>query len=183
MFNIYMALFIVAAIFIIAGGTYKFYSSGQMISAFFFFIGSLTIFIIYGIRWFSAKSIFSNAPVAWPPIINTCPDYLTYYKRQKKGKSSDTCVDLIGVSRNGYLKMFPKGPADNGGVEPEDDAYYFDLTTTSTDGAAKNAELCQRAMTFGLTWEGITNGESCVSSDNGGGDSGGSSPAGGCPAK
>lgn len=184
MFNIYMALFIVAAIFIIAGGTYKFYSSGQMIAAFFFFIGSLTIFIIYGIRWFStSNSVFSKAPVAWPPMINTCPDYLTYYKRMKKGKSSDTCVDLVGVSRNGYLKKFPKG-SDEGGVEPEDDAYYFDLTTTSTDPLAKGKELCQRAMTFGLTWEGITNGESCVSSDNGGGDSGGgSNPAGGCPAK
>jgi hypothetical protein len=169
-------MYIIVAIIVIGLGTLKIVNLQQSIAAFLFFVGSLIIFIIYGIRWFSQNnSIFSETPVSWPPVINTCPDYLTYYKRTKPGKSADNCIDLIGVSRNGMLKVFPKD-----GVEPEDDAYYFDLTTKSSDPAAKNAELCQNAMVYGLTWEGITNGESCVLPSGGSSTPGGGS--GGCPA-
>ena len=45
---------------------------------------------------------------------------------------------------------------------PASDEYYFSLTTTSSDPESKNNELCQRAMSMGLTWEGVTNGEGCV---------------------
>ena len=154
-----MAIYIVAAILVIAGGSYKIMENNEMIAAVLFFIGSLTCFIIYGIRWFSkGSSIFSGAPVSWPPIINTCPDYLTYFKRGDK----DTCIDLIGVARCGQnhkcLKLYPKAGT------PDDDC-FFDLTTKSADPVAKNAELCARAIEYGLTWEGITNGEGCIASN------------------
>ncbi len=153
-----MVMYIVAALLVIGGGTYKITEQQQTVAALFFFIGSLTLFIIYGIRWFSkGGSIFSATPVSWPPVINTCPDYLTYYKRGAK----DTCIDLIGIARCGSgqkcLKRYVKG-TDN-------DDCFFDLTTKSSDGPSKKAELCKLTMSYGLTWEGITNGEACVSSD------------------
>lgn len=162
MFNIYLGVYIVAAIAIITGGTYKLYGMNQGVASLLFLIGSITIFIVYGIRWFGAKnSLFSNTPVSWPPTINTCPDYLVYYGRKMEdGTVQDTCIDAIGVSKNGSLKIFPKG-----GQSPTNADYYFSLATKSSDPAAKTAELCQRAITFGLTWEGITNGESCISPD------------------
>jgi hypothetical protein len=178
MFNIYMGIFIVIAIIVIAGGTYKLVNMDIMVSAFFYFGGSLALFIIYGIRWFSKNSIFANTPGSWPPTLNSCPDYLTYFARpQADGTTKKTCIDMIGVSKNGSLKVFPVG----GGPEPTTDDFYFSLDTTSSDPAAKNSELCRRAMTMGLTWEGITNGESCILPD-GTISTGGASSTAGCPA-
>jgi hypothetical protein len=180
MFNIYLGIYIIAAIVIIAGGTFKLFKLQQLIAAVIFFIGSLTIFIIYGIRWFEqANSLFSKTPVSWPPTINTCPDYLIYYDRiMPDGGSQKTCIDTIGVSKNGALKPFPAYNKSTGSA-PSGEEYYFSLITTNSEPAKRNAELCQRAIAFGLTWEGITNGESCSSSAD---SSGGNANNGGCPA-
>lgn len=158
-FNIYLGIFIIVAIAVIAGGTFKIFKLDQTIGAILFFIGSLAVFIVYGLRWFATKgSLFSETPVQWPPAINTCPDYLVYYGRKMPdGTVQDTCIDMIGVSKNGSLKVFPKS-----GTPPTTDDYYFSLVTKSTDATAKNMELCQRTIAAGLTWEGISNGESCM---------------------
>jgi hypothetical protein len=181
MFNIYLGIYIIAAILIIAGGSFKVYNSGQIIGTILFFAGAIAVFVIFGIRWFGdASGIFSKTPVSWPPINNTCPDYLVYYGRKMPdGSSQDTCIDTIGVSKNGALKIFPKGknPSDI----PTDNDYYFSLATKSSDPVQRKAELCQRAISFGLTWEGITNGESCVTPAGPVAPSGGGS--GGCPAQ
>lgn len=161
-FNIYLILYIIVAIFITARFTYKLYGDGESVGAFFFFIGATAIFVVYGLRWFGGESsLLSNAPVSWPPVMNTCPDYLTYYSLTSGGKKYDMCIDLIGVSRNGGLKKFTAS-----GDPPGPDAdCYFSLKTDSSEPEKKRAELCQRAMTLGLTWEGITNGESCITAD------------------
>ena len=160
MFNIYLGIYIVLAILLIAGGTFTLFSSARSISAVLFLAGSIAIFAIYGIRWFgSDKSLFSETPVTWPPVINTCPDYLMYYKRKKQDNSiEDTCVDKIGVSKNGSLKIFPA----DGNVNTANDEYFFSLQTKSSDPAQRNQELCMRTIQYGLTWEGICNGESCI---------------------
>ena len=155
MFNIYMGLYIIAAIFIIGGGSYTLQQTGKPIVAGVFAIASLILFIVFGIKWFSPDSLFSKTPVPWPPMINTCPDYLVYYKRNVNGAPQDTCIDTIGVSKNGNLEVFPKN-------RPPSDRNFFSLETKSSDPAAKMVELCQRCIEFGLTWEGISNGESCV---------------------
>lgn len=164
MFNIYLGIFVIIAIFIIGYGTFRIYDTKQTISALIFFVGSLTLFIIFGMKWFSPNSMFSKTPVSWPPVINTCPDYLEYYKYSKGDKSYDTCIDTIGVSTNGQLKKFPKDDIPDYPVNDTDPSFYFPLATTS-DPKNKNIELCKRAIKYGLTWEGITNGESCILPD------------------
>jgi hypothetical protein len=162
MFNIYMVIFIVIAVLVIAGGSYQLYGMQMGFSTIIFFAGALYVFIVYGIRWFGPNGMFNKAiPGSWPPVINTCPDYLTYYQRtQADGQKMDTCIDLIGVSKNNGLSKFD---AQKGDSNP--DSAFFSLKTVSTDGGKKNAELCQRAITAGLSWEGITNGDGCVSGD------------------
>ena len=176
-FNIYFIIYVILAIAIIFGGTNKMYGENLMIGAIFFFITASAIFLIYGLRWFGTdKSLLSNAPVSWPPTINTCPDYLTYYNLIVGLESYDMCIDMIGVSRKGGVTQFP---ANNPPVDPLSTA-YFPLATKSADPVKRNAELCQRAMMNGLTWEGVTNGESCISLD--GSTSVPPAPASGCPA-
>jgi hypothetical protein len=158
MFNIYLGIYIVAAILIGLGGTFSLVKGDQTVGAVLFFIGALLVFIVFGLKWFSPGSTFSETPVSWPPTINSCPDYLVYYGRaMPDGTTKQSCIDLIGVSKNGALKVFPKE-----GTPPTADDYYFSLATQSSDQTAKNNELCQRAISAGLTWEGITNGESCI---------------------
>jgi len=178
MFNIYLAIYVVVSLAIIGGGTKKLYDLNESAGALIFCIGAVVICVIYGLRWFgSASSLLSQTPVTWPPSINSCPDYLTYYQRVvgSIGEKQDTCIDTLGVSTNGSIKVFPKD-----GTPPVSDEYYFKLKTNSTDLAAKNAELCQMALTAGLSWEGITNGEGCVS-PSGGIVAPGTSGAAGCP--
>ena len=183
MINIYLLIYIIVAIITIAGGTYSIVNMGKSLAAILFFIGVLAVFIVFGIKWFSRGSVFAETPVSWPPTINTCPDYLVHYGRiMPDGGKQDACIDLIGISKNGKLKVFPKDGA-TAAASPVDSDYYFSLVTNSADTNAKNQELCQRAIDMGLTWEGITNGESCISASGaaapGGGDSGGGT--GGCP--
>jgi hypothetical protein len=161
MFNIVLGIYIIVAIVVLGGGAYQLQLSSQTTAAVLFFLGALVLFIVFGNKWFgSSSSVFSSAPVSWPPSINTCPDYLVFYERtMPDATKQDTCIDRLGVSKNGALKMFP---AD--GVAPASDDFYFSLGSKRTDDAGRNQELCQRAIAAGLTWEGITNGESCTTS-------------------
>lgn len=180
-FNIYLILYIIVALFITLRYTYTFYSSGETITAFFFFVGATAIFVVYGLRWFGGDgSLLSNAPVSWPPVMNTCPDYLTYYSLTHGGKNYEMCIDLLGVSRNGGMTMFQSSDTPPG----PDAKCYFPLETKSSDPELKRAELCQRTMSMGLTWEGITNGESCITPDGrpSGATAAATTAATGCPA-
>jgi hypothetical protein len=181
--NFYLIGFIALAFMIIVGGTYQLYTTNQPPTAILFFIGSLTLFIVYGLRWFGSSSLFTPASGPWPPIINTCPDYLTYYQRIVGDIKKDTCIDTIGVSKdNSILSTFPKD-----GTIPENDSYYLNISGLSSDPATKSTQMCNAAMAQKVTWEGVTNGESCVTRSTGtagsgtGGGSGGAGGAG-CPA-
>lgn len=162
-FNIYLIIYVIGAISVITGGTLTAFNGNKILAAILFFIGAVAIFVTFGLKWFSPGSVFAKTPVSWPPTINTCPDYLVYYGRPNAGGTKDdTCIDLIGVSKNGGLKVFDKEILQNGGTPPADNQYYFTLATDSFDINVRNQELCKKAIDAGLTWEGITNGESCT---------------------
>lgn len=157
--NIYMLMYVVYAVLIGLGTTIFFMNNGQTITAVLFILLSLGVFIFYGLRWFSKDSVF-NPPTkfTWPPYINTCPDYLYYYRRRG---TEDTCVDPIGVSRGGRLTLDRISPGEIKAQE-DNDKIFFPLATNATGANAIQTELCQRAKTYGLTWEGITDGVSCI---------------------
>lgn len=176
--NLYLILYGLVSLAVLLVGVSTLNGMGMSLGAGIYGVGALAILFIYGMRWFgSDKSILSNTPVPWPPVMNTCPDFLTYYKRKKAdGVIEETCIDTIGVSKNGGIKPFPVGKS-----VPTDEKYYFSLKTTKSDVAGRNQELCQRAIINGLTWEGITNGESCIRPD-GKTTSPSSGSSSGCPA-
>lgn len=173
--NYYLVFYIIVALIVICMGTYKLVD--RSIAAALFFIGTTAVFVVYGMRWFyKSDSLFSTTPVPWPPAVNTCPDYLTFYQRTVGGAKVDTCIDMVGVSKNGTVKVFPRD-----GVEPMQNEYYFPLKTNNADPIQKAQELCQKAIAAGLTWEGITNGESCTA--YGTSPATGGVSAAGCPAQ
>lgn len=165
--NIFMVIFIIVAVLVSTIGTYTFYTNDRVIGSLVFLLGAILTFVFYGLRWFSDANIMSNSsPVQWPPYVNMCPDYLTYYKRKTaSGITTDTCVDRIGVSKNNKLSLFPA----DGNVNNENDSYFFPLKTDSEDATKKRAQLCARAIEYGLTWEGVTDGETCFSPEGTGG--------------
>lgn len=169
MFDIKFIIYMIVSVIIVVYGTYQVLQLYQGLGALLFFIGSLYICIIYGIKWVGPGT---DGPSTWPPQINTCPDYLTLFPRTINGNTEPSCIDTIGVANQGVLMKFP---ADGSTNPPSDPKYYFSLVTTSAD---KNSELCNKAIAAGLTWEGITNGESCITSTGQPGSAPGSA---GCP--
>lgn len=129
----------------------------RMYSAILSLILFVLIFVFYGLRWFSGETSRFSYSGAWPPVINMCPDYLVYFKKGVQ----DTCVDLIGVNRSGgTLKPWTK--EDNPSNPPEDENKYFRFVYKPGMTPEQLKTLCDAAQSAGVTWEGITNGESCT---------------------
>ena len=144
-FNIKLIIYIIAAIIIVGYGSYQVYQYYEGLGALLYFIGSLYVCIIYGTRWFGP----TKPVTSWPPIINTCPDFLSYYKRTTSdGNMHDTCIDTFGIGS--YIKKF--------NAASQSDEMFFNIPS----GAKDLNTLCNRAIAKKLTWEGITNGESCT---------------------
>ena len=151
-----MLIYIFLCIGIGLGGTAFLYQSGRAVSAIVFLLGSVMVFFFFGLRWFSAEQNPYTSKL-WPPVINTCPDYLVYYARPTAdGSTAPTCVDPLGISRK---------PAElmkwSGAPTTDNEAYYFSLTFTEAPGLALRNAQCERAMAKGVSWEGITDGETC----------------------
>jgi hypothetical protein len=179
--NYYLLMYIFACVAIGSGGSMFLMQSGRTISAATFFIGALLIFIFFGLRWFQYSPDITAA-TAWPPVINTCPDYLVYFERKITGSGGqatveNTCVDPLGVStKPDALFKWP-------GAQPADDKpeYYFSLEFPEMDPLKLAAAKCERSLQKGVSWEGITDGETCYkykapSAGGGGGGSGGNCP-------
>ena len=97
--NWYLVLYILVSIAGLVYGTNKVYSTGQ-VRGVLFAIGALIILVYFGLRWFGSRI---DKPKNWPPVINMCPDYLTYVKGLRG------CVDMLGVTKSpsGLAKARP----------------------------------------------------------------------------
>ena len=71
-------------------------------------------------------------------------------------------IDLVGVSKNGSLKVFPSS-----GSPPTGNDYYFPMNVSATARLTDNTtELCSYTRSSGLSWDGVINGEGCVTLNN-----------------
>ena len=153
--NWYMILYILASIIGIVYGTNKVYSTGQ-VRGVLFAIGSLIVLVYFGLRWFGNGRI--RKPKNWPPIINMCPDYLSYVERIRG------CVDMLGVTRAAAgLEKVEKSEVPLLSRDNTKKVFRF----TSVDvAAAKNVAalqaICDRCREAGVTWEGVYDGDVCV---------------------
>jgi hypothetical protein len=169
-----IAYIFLVIIIIVSSGNYL-YKSERTVSAVFCSILFILIFVFFGQRWFNNTSTSSTGipiPKTWPPVINTCPDYLTYYNAGGVG----TCIDLIGIVDSKYASIFtswttsdvanpPPSSASNKFFPAIYNAGKTDMTATCSNttctgtGDKQDSKyyLNQLCMQRGLTWEGITN--------------------------
>jgi hypothetical protein len=149
--------YVFLCIIIGGGGIVMLHRQNRPYSAVLCFVLFVMVFTFFGRRWFRGTQAANAYNGAWPPLINMCPDYLIYFKRG----NTDTCVDISGVNRSGgALKSWTD--EDNPSNPPADDAKYFNYVYKPGMTEAQLQQLCTATMNLGLTWEGITNGESCT---------------------
>jgi len=147
--NYYLIAYIILVIFIMISVSKTLFASGRNISGGLVFIGFILVFTFYGMRWFNASGDPKNTYTGtWPPIINTCPDYFVLM--------GTSCVDPTGIT-----SAYGLTDAEVSENKPAP-AKLFTYTYQPGMNASQLNNLCVQAKNAGLTWEGITNGDSCT---------------------
>ena len=148
-------LYIFVSVCVGLGGMVMLIQSERTLGGLLFLIGSVLIFTFYGLRWFYGENLKATAYSSkqWPPIVNTCPDFLTLAK-DNKGKR--VCIDLIGVASGGIAKFVD---STNMGKSTHTFQLYDNLT-----GQRRIQALCNECKKFNLTWEGVYDGVTCLPS-------------------
>jgi hypothetical protein len=151
-----LILYILFSLAVGAGGTYYLIEGDRTLAGFLYFIGSALILTFYGLRWFStdALNVSRFNTKSWPPVVNACPDFLTYYERTTNGRKEALCVDMIGVAEGGIQKLTDAANVFN-------DNFVFKLHMDKT-GADRIRALCQECRLKKVTWEGVYDGVSCT---------------------
>lgn len=152
---IYVILSVVATVY----GSMRLYESGGGIRSTIYGIGSAVVFIFFGYRWFSGSG---SEVTKWPPIINMCPDYLTYVPAVQ-GSKNGGCVDMLGMRvSGGSLEMALK--SDVAGVAKTSPKVFpftvKDVNAATTSGALQI--ICDQCKASGVTWEGVYDGDVCT---------------------
>jgi hypothetical protein len=146
------------SIVITLAGTYVLIKSDRTLGSLLFLVGIILVLTYYGLRWFSEDSFkFTKLSAKqWPPVMNLCPDFLTYTRRTDTGtKVVNVCVDMIGVSQNGIQKF-----KDNSNLQNEN--YIFNLFEDEKSTVERYKKLCEECKRKKVTWEGIYDGVSCL---------------------
>ena len=153
--NFNLIVYIVVSIMMISGSFYLNFSNGKSTQAMILGIGFLLVSVIFGLRWFS--SVFTaptNDSMVWPPVINTCPDYLTLMKVN----GTHVCVDTVGASQQ--QDILSKWTNQN----QTDAKYIFNLSLDKV-GAARVSAICDSCKAAKITWEGVWDGDVCLNAE------------------
>lgn len=160
-FNYYLLIYVLLCIVIGLGGTAFLVQTGRPIGGVAFLIGSILVFVFFGLRWFEYGIGNKFASSTWPPVINSCPDYLVYTTRTKNNAEIGACVDPLGVSRGGLTRWtFGSNPPSGTSGSPGDE-YYFDLDFNEIDPIKLAKKRCERVIEKRVTWDGVSDGDTC----------------------
>ena len=148
--NWYLVAYVLLSILFLIHTTTKLYPMGQTRGVI-YAIGTFFVLLYFGLHWFNKKN--KRTDTVWPPVINMCPDYLTYFE----SGTTKGCVDMLGVSTNAGL----------GNVVTDIAARTNQNTFPYTFNSIKNKttdinDICKACSDTGLTWEGVYDGDSCV---------------------
>ncbi len=148
----YVFYFYIFLSFVIAtGGAYVLASSGRIVAAFVYLLGVVAIEAFFGMRWFTGSTVKKTETGPWPPVLNTCPDFLSLHYNGDVA----VCVDTLGVAPNGGIKKWA-GNADSG--------FIYNLHLDKS-GPVRAKALCDEAKAKMVTWEGVYDGSNCLNVD------------------
>jgi len=152
-------LYVIVSILFIVSASFKLYPLGLPRTVI-FAIGATLISGFYGYRWFYSGK--SNATGVWPPVINMCPDYLTYVE-SLPGSKRPGCVDMLGVSKNGgIIKVVPSEVSGSTGLNSNKVFIYTSADVKRATTSQELKPICDACITAGITWEGVYDGDSCI---------------------
>jgi hypothetical protein len=149
-----LILYVIASIFGMVYGVKRIYETGQ-VRATIFAVGGILVLVYFGFRWFGDSIV---KPKRWPPVINMCPDYLTYIPRLPG------CIDMLGVT-TGSAGLVKTLPSDILTLQKSNSNKVFEYTSEHVKDAKQASDLqviCDRCHAAGVTWEGIYDGDVCV---------------------
>ena len=142
---------LVALVIVFGGSYYLFNVMQRPIAGILYFIGAVIAVYFYYVKWF----IVPAKNPEWPAYQSMCPDYLTpilpgYTTDQGGNQMVDAnakvkCVDFVGVSANGLLKV---ANPSNLQAQLNNPSYYF-----SVDPKMKRDDLKAQLDTYGLSWQ------------------------------
>lgn len=136
----------------VLGGTYNYFSRREELAAGIFFLGTTIAALFFGFRWFAPPGdAAAQGKGEWPPVLNSCPDFLVLHASGGK----KYCIDTAGVAREGGLMRLT-----NLGTQGNDERYLFDLYT-ELGGKQRTEKLCEECKTKKVTWEGLWDGIVC----------------------
>ena len=162
--NWYAVGYVILSIFAVVYGTSKLNPLGG-VRAIIYAIGASLIFIYFGFRWFTQPN---TTPKQWPPVINMCPDYLTYVPNIEGATSTSggVCIDLLGVSTAGLTKLNKSETTNVNLKNSKDNATkVFKFTSADVNASTMPAHLqtiCDYCRVAGVTWEGVYDGDACI---------------------
>ena len=136
--------YILAVIIVTMTSVSYLYRSERLVAAISVSILFILIFTFFGLRWFKYNlKGTSDYKGNYPPVINTCPDYMSVYKNG----STTVCIDTVGIARtDSTVKTLKRGDT------PSSQNFF---TSIYTPGANMDA-MATAAKAAGLSWEGIT---------------------------
>jgi hypothetical protein len=145
-------LYILVSVGIGLGGMVMLIQSERTLGGLLFLLGSILLFTFYGLRWFYGENLKATMTSSkqWPPVVNTCPDFLTLTNAGNKR----VCIDLVGVSESGISKFVDQSNINSA-------KHVFQLYDNLSGQQRANA-LCNECKKHNVTWEGLWDGSSCV---------------------
>ena len=162
---------------IIVGGGFvsMLYNRGQTMGAMVLLVLLILVFLFYGLRWFPNGNLNGTTPgaVAWPPIVNMCPDFMVSWTNKSDNKVY--CYDAANVY--GLQTATAASPLSAGltiGTASGQSAYLLKDpaigTTTSTlanaptrwplvSALSTNSSTVLTSAAKNMRWEGVWDGQ------------------------
>jgi hypothetical protein len=152
--------------FAIAGTFLRmFASSGQTTASILSLLLLIAIFVFYGLRWFKnseLKGASAAGGVAWPPIVNACPDFMVTYTSTAPGTSGNIyCYDAGNIYnfQNSNPDTVINSVVVNGaGTDAQKVLLAKNSTSSPLYTAFKDNTYQNLVGKTMLTWEGVWDG-------------------------
>jgi hypothetical protein len=146
------------------------YKRGQTIGAMISLVLLILIFIFYGLRWFSGGKLkgTTNGKIAWPPIVNMCPDFMVSWKDSTNGNIyCYDAGDVYGLKADGStanVQGITRGLTING--KSGQSAFLIKGPSASSTTLKSNLDIILRDTKANqIRWEGVWDGQTSKSAN------------------